>query len=85
MLMTGLTVVRREGHHQVHRTVRVEIAQIVQGALTAFVAGGAMATTRAWGLFRVAAVTSHLGCGEILDVDNPLGGVWHVTPGSKHG
>src|SRR6266702_6305622 len=44
-----------------------------------------MPTSGAWGLLIVTAIKSQLGCWEVLDVDNALGGVWHVFTRSKHG
>src|SRR5438094_4725306 len=36
------------------------------------------------GLFMVAMVGHELRCGEVVDVGNPLGGVWHVSARSVH-
>ena len=44
-----------------------------------------MPTSGAGGLLIVTAIKSQLGCWEVLDVDNALGGVWHVFTRSKHG
>src|SRR5438128_11786767 len=44
-----------------------------------------MPTSGAGGLLIVTAIKSQLGCWEVLDVDNALGGVWHVFTRAKHG
>src|SRR5712691_11715470 len=43
-----------------------------------------MATSWTGGVLMVSAIQSQLGYGEVLDVDNALGGVWHVVTRSKH-
>src|SRR5712692_10433632 len=43
-----------------------------------------MATSWTGGVLMVSAIQSQLGYGEVLDVDNALGGVWHVCTRSKH-
>src|SRR5205809_2770886 len=85
MLPTCGTVVRRVGHQEVNRATGAYIAKVVQGALVGCVARGEMPTSGAGGLLIVTAIKSQLGCWEVLDVDNALGGVWHVFTRSKHG
>src|SRR2546430_17204944 len=85
MLTTCGTVVRRVGHQEVNRATGPYIAKVVQGALVGCVARGEMPTSGAGGLLIVTAIKSQLGCWEVLDVDNALGGVWHVFTRSKHG
>src|SRR2546425_2616897 len=85
MLTTCGTVVRRVGHQEVNRATGAYIAKVVQGALVGGVARGEMPTSGAGGLLIVTAIKSQLGCWEVLDVDNALGGVWHVFTRSKHG
>src|SRR6266705_3596576 len=85
MLTTCGTVVRRVGHQEVNRATGAYIAKVVQGALVGCVARGEMPTSGAGGLLIVTAIKSQLGCWEVLDVDNALGGVWHVFTRSKHG
>ena len=84
MLMTVGTIVRRVGHHKVNRATGASIAKVVHGALVRCVARGEMATSGAGGLLMVPTIKSSLGCWEVLDVDNTLGGVWHVFTRSKH-
>src|SRR6266705_3424849 len=43
-----------------------------------------MATAWTGGVLMVSAIQSQLGYWEVLDVDNALGGVWHVFTRSKH-
>src|SRR6266852_3669680 len=43
-----------------------------------------MAAPGTSGLFIVAMVRHKLRCGEVVDVGNPLGGVWHVSARSVH-
>jgi hypothetical protein len=76
---------RRVDHQEVHRTTRAYIAKIVQGAPVGCVASGEMAASKAGGLVVVTAIQSQLGGWEVVDVDNTLGGVWHVFTRSKHG
>src|SRR2546428_8445350 len=85
MLTTCGTVVRRVGHQEVNRATGAYIAKVVQGALVGCVARGEMPTSGAGGLLIVTAIKSQLGCWEVLDVDNALGGVWHVFTRAKHG
>src|SRR5207244_13212835 len=85
MLTTCGTVVGRGGHQDVNRATGAYIAKVVQGALVGCVARGEMPTSGAGGLLIVTAIKSQLGCWEVLDVDNALGGVWHVFTRSKHG
>src|SRR2546426_173367 len=85
MLTTCGTVVRRVGHQEVNRATGAYIAKVVQGALVGCVARGEMPTSGARGLLIVTAIKSQLGCWEVLDVDNALGGVWYVFTRSKHG
>src|SRR3989442_15671588 len=79
MLTTCGTVVRRVGHQEVNRATGAYIAKVVQGALVGCVARGEMPTSGAGGLLIVTAIKSQLGCWEVLDVDNALGGVWYVS------
>src|SRR2546426_5793513 len=85
MLTTCGTVVRRVGHQEVNRATGAYIAKVVQGALVGGVARGEMPTSGAGGLLIVTAIKSQLGCWEVLEVDNGVGGVWHVFTRSKHG
>src|SRR5438128_928639 len=85
MLTTCGTVVRRVGHQEVNRATGAYIAKVVQGALVGCVARGEMPTSGAGGLLIGTAIKSQLGCWEVLDVDNALGGVWYVVTRSKHG
>src|SRR5438477_11996587 len=52
--------------------------------MIAFVARGELATARTGRLLMVAVIKSPLRFREVLDIDNPLGGVWHVTARSIH-
>lgn len=61
-----------------------QIAQVMQPALSGFMACGEMAAPGTSGLFMVAMVRHELRCGEVVDVGNPLGGVWHVSARSVH-
>src|SRR5207244_7479016 len=45
---------------------------------------GELATSWTGGVLMVSAIQSQLGDWEVLDVDNALGGVWHVFTRSKH-
>src|SRR2546427_7074936 len=85
MLTTCGTVVRRVGHQEVNRATGAYIAKVVQGALIGCVVRREMHTSGAGGLLIVTAIKSQLGCWEVLDVDNALGGVWYVFTRSKHG
>ncbi len=85
MLATCGTVVRRVGHQEINRATGVDIAKVVQRALAGGGARGEMVTAWTGGLLMVAALRSPLGCWEVLDVDNALGGVWHVFTRSEHG
>src|SRR6266851_5910107 len=75
---------RRGGHQEVNRATGASIAQVVQGALVRGGARGEMATSWTGGVLMVSALQSQLGYWEVLDVDNALGGVWHVCTRSKH-
>src|SRR6185295_10944874 len=52
--------------------------------MIAFVARGELATARTGRLLMVTVIKSPLRFREVLDIDNPLGGVWHVTARSIH-
>ena len=84
ILLAVGTVMRRGGHQEVNRATGASIAQVVQGALVRGVARGEMATSWTGGVLMVSAIQSQLGYWEVLDVDNALGGVWHVFTRSKH-
>ena len=84
ILLAVGTVMRRGGHQEVNRATGASIAQVVQGALVRGVARGEMATSWTGGVLMVSAIQSQLGYWEVLDVDNALGGVWHVCTRSKH-
>jgi hypothetical protein len=43
-----------------------------------------MATARAWSVPMVTVIKSSLRFWKVFDIDNPLGGVWHVFTRSKH-
>src|SRR5712691_7414635 len=43
-----------------------------------------MAAPGTSGLFMVAMVRHKVRCGEVVDVGNPLGGVWYVSAWSVH-
>jgi hypothetical protein len=84
ILLTVRTVMRRVGHQEVNRVTGAEIAKVVQGPLVGFVARGELATARAGSLLVVTTINSQLRFREVLDIDNALGGVWHVLARSKH-
>jgi hypothetical protein len=71
-------------HQEVNRTTGGYIAQIVQGALLAFVTRGELTAARTRRLFMVAMIKSQVRLREILDIDNALGRVWDVTTWSMH-
>ena len=57
----------------------------MQGALTRFVAIGQMPTSRAGTVVVIVIVGHHDRLGELVDVDDPLGGVGDIFTGSEHG
>src|SRR2546422_10943643 len=77
-------MMRRVRHQEVNGATGGYIAQVVQGPLVGFVARGELATSRAGRLLVVTTIKSQLRFWEVLDIDNPLGGVWHVLARSKH-
>jgi hypothetical protein len=76
--------VRGVRHQQVNRATRGEIAEVVQRPLSGFVARGELVASWAGRVRLVPALRHILRCGEVLDVDNPLCGVWHVYTRSEH-
>jgi hypothetical protein len=62
----------------------VQIAEVMQRALSGFVARGELTTARAGSVLVVTIIKSQLRFWEVLDIDNPLGGVWHVCTRSVH-
>ena len=84
MLTTCGTVVRRGGHPEVNRATGAYVAKVVHGALVGGVARGEMATSWAGGVLMVTAIKAQLWGGKVLDIDQTLGGVWHVFTRSKH-
>ena len=62
----------------------VQIAEVMQRALSGFVARGELTTARAGSVLVVTMIQSPLRCWEVLDIDHPLGGVWHVCTRSVH-
>jgi hypothetical protein len=84
ILLAGRAMMRRVRHQEVNGATGGYIAQVVQGPLLGFVARGELATSRAGRLLVVTTIKSQLRCWEVLDIDNPLGGVWHVLARSKH-
>src|SRR4030095_12892978 len=52
--------------------------------MIAFVARGELATARTGRVLMVTVIKSPLRFREVLDIDNPLSGVWHVTARSIH-
>jgi acid phosphatase class B len=84
MLTTCATVVRRVGSQEVHWATGASIAKVVQGALVGWVARGEIATSWAGGLLMITAIKAPLWDRQVFDIDNTLGGVWHVFTWSKH-
>jgi len=84
ILLTSRTVVRGVRHQQVHRVTGGEIAEVVQRPLSGFVARGELVASWAGRVRLVTAVRHTLRCWEVLDGDNPRGGVWHVYTRSEH-
>jgi len=84
ILLTSRAMMRRIRYQEVNRATGGEIAEIVHDALVGFVARGALTTARAGRLLMVAVIKSQLRFGEVLDIDNPLGGVWCVSAWSQH-
>jgi hypothetical protein len=78
------TVVRGVRHQKVNRATSGEIAEVVQRTLPGFVASGELVASWAGRVLLVPAVRHILRCWEVLDVDNPLCGVWHVYTRSEH-
>jgi len=85
-VLTALrAVVRRVSHPKINWTSGGQIAQVVQGALPAFVTIGQMVTSWAGGVLMVPAVRHKLRPWEILEVHNAFRRVWHVCTRSDHG
>jgi len=84
MLATWATVVRRVCHQEINRMTGVQIAEVMQRALSGCVARGELTTARAGSVLVVTMIKSQLRFWEVLDIDNPLGGVWHVFTRSVH-
>jgi len=84
ILPTSRTRVRRVGHHEIDRTASAQIAQIMERALAGFVARGQMPASGTGGMVVVPVVRYQDRCGEVLDVNNALGGVWYVFTRSVH-
>jgi hypothetical protein len=78
ILLAMRAMMRRVRHQEVNGATGGYIAEIVQGPLVGCVARGELATARAGRLLVVTIITSPLRCWEVLDIDNPLGRVWHV-------
>jgi len=53
----------------------VQIAEVMQRALSGFVARGELTTARAGSVLVVTIIKSQLRFWEVLDIDNPLGRV----------
>lgn len=84
ILLASGTVVRGVRHQQVNRAPRGEIAEVVQRPLSGFMASGELGTSWTGRAQLVTAVGHTVRCWEVLDVHNPLRGVWHVYTRSKH-
>jgi hypothetical protein len=84
ILATVGAVVRRRRDQEINRTPGSYIAQIMQGALARFVAIGQMPTSRARTVVVVAVVGHENGLGQIVDVDDALGGIGDIFTGSEH-
>jgi len=84
ILLACCTGVRGVRHQQVHRVTGGEITEVVQRPLSGFVARGELGASWARRVRLVTAVRHTLRCWEVLDGDNPRGGVWHVYTRSEH-
>jgi hypothetical protein len=84
ILLAWCTGVRGVRHEKVHRATSGASAEVVHHTLSGFVARGELVASWAGRVRLVTAVWHILRCWEVLDVDNPLGGVWHVDTRSEH-
>jgi len=84
ILLARRARMRRVRHQEGNGATGGYIAEIVQGPLVGGGARGALATARAGRLLVVTMIQSPLRCWEVLDIDHPLGRVWHVFARSKH-
>ena len=84
ILPTSRTLVRRGGPHETDRTAGAHIAQLMSRALAGFVAIDQMPASGTGGMVVVPVVRYQDRCGEVLDVNNALGGVWYVFTRSVH-
>jgi hypothetical protein len=79
-------VMRRVRHQEINGATAIQITQIVQGAVTPFVAISQMATPWAGRVLMVAIIGHELRRWKVVDIDDPFGGVWHILAGSEpHG
>jgi hypothetical protein len=86
VLATLRTVMRGVGDEQINGTMAVQIAYIVQGAVTPFVAISQMTASRTGGMLMVAIIGHDLRRWKITDINDPFGGIGNILAGSEpHG
>jgi hypothetical protein len=84
ILATVRAVVRRISDQEINRTPGFSIAQVMQGALARCVARGQMTTSRARTVITIAVVGHYNGLGQVVDIDDALGGIGYICTGSEH-
>jgi len=76
--------VRRIRDPEINRTTSGYIAEVMQGALTRFVAIGQMPTSRAGTVVVIAVIGHDKGHRQVGGIDDALSGVGDIFTGSEH-
>jgi len=76
--------VRRISDQEINRTTSGYIAEVMQGALTRFVAIGQMSTSGAGTVVVIAVMGQYEGHRQVVGIDDTLSGVGDIFTGSEH-
>jgi hypothetical protein len=76
--------VRRISDQEINRTTSGYIAEVMQGALTRFVAIGQMPTSRAGTVVVIAVIGHDKRHRQVVGIDDALSGVGDIFTGSEH-
>jgi len=76
--------VRRIRDQEINRTTSGYIAEVMQGALTRFVAIGQMSTSGAGTVVVIAVIGHYKGHRQVVGIDDALSGVGDIFTGSEH-
>ena len=78
-------IVRRVGDHQINRATGSQIAHVVQGPLSEFVAISQLSASQAGAVVIVGVVGQYSRRRKIVEINDALGGIRDVFAGSEHG